>query len=183
MSGGGGSRLERLLALLQQGTTESARLAAARQLGELQRHHPRQLHHLLQRILPYLFSEEWPTRRAAASALESVAAAVAEWRPTHPPEADAAADAAARADAAGAWLCFESFDMARVLAHGAPLLASAGDEFEEPEHAAHGGERPRERLLRQRRQLEEQLGGRVAGRVLRVGLMSMRCPNPDHPAP
>eukprot|EP00966_Prymnesium_polylepis_P108251 2505784-Prymnesium_polylepis.1 len=45
--------------------------------------------------------------------------------------------------------------MARVLRHGAPLLASGGQEFE-PEPAP--SERPRERLLRQRRVLQERLG-------------------------
>ena len=41
-----GSRLERLFALLHSGPTEAARLAAARQLGEVQRQHPAELHRL-----------------------------------------------------------------------------------------------------------------------------------------
>ena len=41
------SRLDKLLALLHMGPSEAARAAAARQLGQIQREHPQQLHTLL----------------------------------------------------------------------------------------------------------------------------------------
>jgi len=118
------TRLQKLVALLANGPSEAARLAAARQLGELQRAHPAQLHVLLQHILRHLFASEWPTRRAAAAALQAVAEAADAWSPEQPEEPDEAAEAAARAEAEGAWLSFRSFEMASVLAHGRPLLAS-----------------------------------------------------------
>ena len=52
-------------------------------------------------------------------------------------------------------LSFESFAIDRVLLHGAPLLASGGQEFEANDAA---DDRPHERLLRQRALLQEQLG-------------------------
>ena len=148
------SRLDRLLALLHTGT-EATRTAAARQLGQIQHDHPAQLHTLLQRVLPYLFNGQWETRRAAAIALESIAAAVPAWRPMYTEDTDAKAESMARSDAEGAWLAFDSFDMGAVLRHGAPLLASGGQEFEA---VGDRRDRPRDRLLRQRALLREQLG-------------------------
>ena len=79
--------------------------------------------------------------------MEAIAAAVPAWEPAHPTDADAAAEDEARAEAEGAWLQFESFDMGRVLRDGAPLSKSGG-----------GVEKPRERLLRQRKMLQQRLG-------------------------
>ena len=166
----GQSRLDRLLGLLRTGPSEAARLAAGRQLGVIQREHPEQLHALLQRVLCYLFHEEWETRRAAAHALEEIAEAVTTWQPSHPDAASAEVEAAARDEAAGAWLSFESFAIDRVLLHGAPLLASGGQEFEANDAA---DDRPHERLLRQRALLQEQLGldaiGSAASSACAVG--------------
>ena len=179
MASAGSSRLERLLALLHTGGSEATRAAAARQLGQIQQVHPTQLHTLLRSVLPYLFNEEWQTRRAAAMALEMIAAAVPAWRPAHIDQPDEEAEAAARLEAEGAWLAFGSFDMSRVLKHGTVLLASGGQEFE---LAADARERPRERLLRQRAILQEQLGlggsmGRAMGtdaKEMAVSLVSER---------
>ena len=123
-AGGGATRLDKLLALLSSSnSSEATRAATARQLGQIQREHPQQLHSLLQRVLPLLFHEIWETRRAAALALDEVCSAVPEWCPAHIDVADADAEAAARVDAEGAWLGFRGFDMGVVLRHGAPLLA------------------------------------------------------------
>ena len=99
---GSRSRLDRLLGLLQTGKTEGARLAAAKQIGEVQRQHPQQLHQLLQRVLSYLFSTDWDTRRAASAALEAIAEAVPTWQPNHPSLSDEASEDAARSEAEGA---------------------------------------------------------------------------------
>ena len=47
---GGGSRLDRLLRLLETGSTPAARNEAARQIGELASLHPNQLPNLLRRV-------------------------------------------------------------------------------------------------------------------------------------
>ena len=111
------TRLDKLLQLLQS-ENEAARLAAARQLGGIQKEHPHQLHSLLPRVLRYLFSEEWATRRAAAHALEAIAEAVPPWQPGYAGDSCAVAEETARMQAEGAWLGFATFDMARVLKHG-----------------------------------------------------------------
>ncbi|EOD34139.1 hypothetical protein EMIHUDRAFT_228791 [Emiliania huxleyi CCMP1516] len=121
------TRLQKLVALLANGPSEAARLAAARQLGELQRAHPAQLHVLLQHILRHLFASEWPTRRAAAAALQAVAEAADAWSPEQPEEPDEAAEAAARAEAEGAWLSFRSFEMASALGGQSDELLQEAD--------------------------------------------------------
>ena len=151
----GSSRLDRLFSLLHSGSSESARLAAARAIGDVQRDQPENLHALLQRALRFLYSDELNTQRAAAAALGAIASA-ATWQPSHPASTDAAAEEAARREAEGAWLSFGDFSMEQALRDGAPLLASGGGEFDAAPPAA--GERPRERLLRQRRALQQRLG-------------------------
>jgi len=49
---GGGSRLDRLLRLLETGSSPAARHEAARQIGELASAHPNQLPNLLRRVRP-----------------------------------------------------------------------------------------------------------------------------------
>ena len=91
--------------------------------------------------------------------MEAIAAAVPAWEPEPPTAPDQAAEDEARAEAEGAWLQFESFDMGRVLRDGAPLSKSGGAEFDEEPAASGGGvEKPRERLLRQRKMLQQRLG-------------------------
>ena len=50
---GGGSRLDRLLRLIEAGSTPAARNEAARQIGEIASHHPNQLPNLLRRVRPH----------------------------------------------------------------------------------------------------------------------------------
>ena len=90
--------------------------------------------------------------------MEAIAAAVPAWAPEHPIKAEPEAEAEARAEAEGAWLRFDSFDMGRVLRDGAPLRKSDGGEFDEERAAGGGVEKPRERLLRQRKMLQQRLG-------------------------
>lgn len=59
-------RLDRLFVLLEAGTGAATRRAAARQLGEVQKAHPEELHRLLGRLMKYLRSQAWETRIAAA---------------------------------------------------------------------------------------------------------------------
>ena len=74
-------RLDRLFVLLETGSSSVTRRAAARQLGEVQRLHPHELHHLLSRITPYLHSPAWETRIAAGQAVEAVIQNVPQWDP------------------------------------------------------------------------------------------------------
>ncbi|GFG40821.1 hypothetical protein Cfor_08069 [Coptotermes formosanus] len=73
--------LDRLFVLLETGSSSVTRRAAARQLGEVQRLHPHELHHLLSRITTYLHSPAWETRIAAGQAVEAVIQNVPQWDP------------------------------------------------------------------------------------------------------
>lgn len=52
--------------LLEAGTGAATRRAAARQLGEIQKAHPEELHRLLGRLMKHLRSPAWETRVAAS---------------------------------------------------------------------------------------------------------------------
>lgn len=73
------SRLDRLFILLDSGSNESVRLAAAKQLGEVQRVQPDDLHYLVQRIKEYSGKSLWETRVAAGQATRYVLEHVGPW--------------------------------------------------------------------------------------------------------
>ncbi|OAX85216.1 hypothetical protein ACJ72_00409 [Emergomyces africanus] len=66
------SRLDRLVTLLETGSTPLIRNTAAQQLADVQKQHPDELFNLLGRILPYLRSRSWDTRTAAAKAIGGI---------------------------------------------------------------------------------------------------------------
>lgn len=75
------SRLDRLFVLLESGSSNVTRKAAAKQLGEVQRLHPHELHSLLTRIKTYLHSSSWDTRIAGGQAIQAVVENVPIWSP------------------------------------------------------------------------------------------------------
>lgn len=75
------SRLDRLFILLDTGSNESIRLAAARQLGQVQRVQPDDLNYLLQKIKEYSGKSVWETRIAAGQATRHVLEQVELWPP------------------------------------------------------------------------------------------------------
>lgn len=75
------SRLDRLFVLLESGSSTVTRKTAAKQLGEVQRLHPHELHSLLARIKTYLFAASWDTRIAGGQAIQAVVENVPKWDP------------------------------------------------------------------------------------------------------
>jgi len=73
--------LDRLFILLETGTNAVTKRAAAQQLGEAQRLHPHDLHHLLARVSTLLKSPQWDTRVSAAHAVQAILAQVPPWDP------------------------------------------------------------------------------------------------------
>lgn len=73
------SRLDRLFILLDTGSNESIRLAAAKQLGEVQRIQPNELDYLLSRIKDFSNKPVWDTRIAAGHAIRCVLEHVPPW--------------------------------------------------------------------------------------------------------
>src|SRR5256885_8642621 len=75
------SRLDRLVVLLETGSTTLVRTTAAQQLADIQRQHPHELYNLLARVAPYLRNREWECRVAAGKAIGGIADHVPQWNP------------------------------------------------------------------------------------------------------
>ncbi|KAI9328933.1 SNF2 family N-terminal domain-containing protein [Obelidium mucronatum] len=148
------SRLDRLVLLLDTGSTAVVRNTAAQQIGDVQRQHPSELYNLLARVVVHLRSKSWETRTAAALAVAAIASNVSAWEPA-PVFADAGA-APLDADAGDDRLAFAAFDLARVVAHAAPLLASGGAEFDVGGDAA--ALNAKDRVLLQKKLVKQRLG-------------------------
>ncbi|XP_049802115.1 TATA-binding protein-associated factor 172 [Schistocerca nitens] len=156
------SRLDRLFVLLETGSSPVTRRAAARQLGEVQRLHPHELHHLLARIASYLHSSAWETRIAAAQAVEAVISNVPQWDPPAFSKRTVDRDGAAVLARTGR-MTFEKFDMCKVLTNGGHLMASEGKEFDQDEDLSASA--MRERMAKQRQLLNARLGLDVSSRL------------------
>ncbi|KAL0076434.1 hypothetical protein J3Q64DRAFT_1852898 [Phycomyces blakesleeanus] len=142
------TRLDRLVLLLDTGSTAAVRRTAAQQLGEIQKQHPGELYNLLSRVVVHLRSKAWDTRWAAGLALEAIAANVPVWDPKESAEGcDETLEDTHK-------LSFHQFDLASVLTHGKLLLGSAGKEYD----IDFSDMTPQERLELQRRNLRERLG-------------------------
>ncbi|KAJ1345047.1 hypothetical protein BSLG_000562 [Batrachochytrium salamandrivorans] len=160
--------LDRLVLLLDTGSTASVRSTAAKQLGQVQKQHPDDLYHLLSRILVHLRSKSWDTRVAAGEAIHAVALSVSQWDPPSPPPSlpshsassameisSTTTDASvAAADLEELLFGFDSFDILDVLHRGAVLVASSGGEFD----VDLSGMDSKERIAFQKKQLRERLG-------------------------
>lgn len=75
------TRLDRLVVLLETGSTTLVRTTAAQQLSDIQRQHPHELYNLLARVAPYLRNREWECRVAAGKAIGGIADNVTQWDP------------------------------------------------------------------------------------------------------
>lgn len=78
------SRLERLVVLLETGSTPFIRNTAADQLSDLAKGHPEEIISLLGRVYPYLKSPKWETRIAAARAFGGIVDHAELWDPNDP---------------------------------------------------------------------------------------------------
>ncbi|CAL5439643.1 unnamed protein product [Camellia sinensis] len=162
------SRLNRLLTLLDTGSTQATRFTAARQIGDIAKSHPQDLSSLLSKVSQYLRSKNWDTRVAAAHAIGAIAGNV-----KHTTLTELYSCVETKMSEAGisgivedvvAWpnfdskivvsRSFRSFDINKVLEFGA-LLASGGQEYD---IASDNMKNPRERLARQKQNLRRRLG-------------------------
>ncbi|KAH8889388.1 hypothetical protein GQ53DRAFT_226199 [Thozetella sp. PMI_491] len=67
------SRLDRLVTLIETGSTRLIRDTAVNQLADWQKQHPDELFNLLTRVVPYLRHKDWETRTTAAKAIGKIA--------------------------------------------------------------------------------------------------------------
>nr|CAD7594395.1 unnamed protein product [Timema genevievae] len=156
------SRLDRLFVLLETGSSPVTRRAAAQQLGEVQRLHPHELHNLLSRITTYLHSPSWETRIAAGQAVEAVLRHVPQWDPVGSPVKTESYSASVALSQVGR-MNFQKFSMSNVLTNSSHLMGSEGKEFDTEEDVA--GVDIREKMARQRQQLNARLGLDTAARI------------------
>ncbi|KAJ6884168.1 hypothetical protein NC652_031224 [Populus alba x Populus x berolinensis] len=162
------SRLNRLLTLLDTGSTQATRLTAAKQIGDIAKSHPQDLHSLLKKVSQNLHSKNWDTRVAAAHAIGAIAQNVkhaslnelfasVETKMSEIGVSGHVEDLVACPNFHSQIISnglFRSFDMNKVLEFGA-LLASGGQEYD---IANDNSKNPRERLARQKQNLRRRLG-------------------------
>ncbi|KAL9619467.1 MAG: hypothetical protein Q9160_005904 [Pyrenula sp. 1 TL-2023] len=159
------SRLDRLVTLLETGSTQLIRNTAAQQLADVQKQHPDELFNLLGRVLPYLRSKSWDTRIAAAKAIGGVVDNADKFDPNDDDEGIKTEgnglkeeDVEVKKEEPGVesddLLQLDTLDMGSILQHGKKLLGSAGREYE----FSLAGLDAAERLAHQKKSLTARLG-------------------------
>ncbi|KAF8977691.1 TATA-binding protein-associated factor mot1 [Entomortierella lignicola] len=149
-------RLDRLVLLLETGSTAAVRATAAQQLGDIQKQHPSELFNLLSRVLVHLRSKSWDTRIAAGQALEAIVRNVPQWDPSDEQQTKTEEGAERKLVEQSKYdrLSFSNFDISQVLQNGKLLLGSAGKEYDLDLSDLD----PAERLAIQRKNLAANLG-------------------------
>lgn len=138
------------------------RNTAAQQLGDVQKQHPDELFHLLNKVIPFLKSKNWETRSAAAKAIGSIVENAPKFDPnseadsTTKPDSDNVKfengdDAASCPEGR---LQLDTLDINAILTYGKKLLGSGSKEHE----YALAALEPADRLARQKKTLESRLG-------------------------
>ncbi|KAK2767521.1 TATA-binding protein-associated factor mot1 [Arachnomyces sp. PD_36] len=157
------SRLDRLVTLLETGSTPVIRNTAAQQLADVQKQHPDELFNLLGRILPYLRSKSWDTRTAAAKAMGGIVG----YAELFDPNVDDGQSLKRETDdddvpvkkeegklSPDDLLQLDTLDVSSILKYGKQLLGSAGREYE----YSLAGLDPAARLQHQKKTLTARLG-------------------------
>lgn len=177
------SRLDRLFILLDTGSNEAIRVAAAKQLGEVQRVQPSDLHYLLNRIKEYTGRFDWETRVAAGHAIKCILEHVERPPPPIKSEQDYVNQANGQHMSGqlidgiiNTRLIFQTFDLDKIVAMCPSLLSMDTIDSEEQDQpsssrgarAGRAGRKgstvtgsrktSKEQLLRQRQLINKELG-------------------------
>ncbi|KAK7938061.1 uncharacterized protein PG986_014929 [Apiospora aurea] len=130
------SRLDRLVTILETGSTKLIKDTAVNQLADWQKQHPEELFNLLSRVVPYLRHKDWDTRATAAKAIGKII----ENAPDYDPNEDEDSSAAKKEEPSienghvkkeedpavslptDDFFRLESLDVAMILRHGRDLL-------------------------------------------------------------
>ena len=157
-------RLDRLVTLLETGSTQLIRNTAAQQLADVQRNHPDDLFNLLTRVVPYLRSPSWDTRSAAAKAIGGIVEHAEKYDPNATldpvkPESNGSNGAAIKHEdgtppSGPDQLQLATLDVESILTYGKELLGSAGKQYD----FKLAGLNPSERLAHQKKTLTARLG-------------------------
>ncbi|KAE8149633.1 hypothetical protein BDV25DRAFT_124380 [Aspergillus avenaceus] len=170
------SRLDRLVTLLETGSTPLIRNTAAQQLADVQKQHPDELFNLLGRILPYLKSKSWDTRTAAAKAIGLIVTNADVFDPNDedgqelkkPEDDDLDVEIKSEETSSSSsdeLLQLDRLDITSILKYGKRLLGSAGKEYE----YSLASMDPASRLQHQKKTLTSRLG--LAGEYIEEDLI------------
>lgn len=162
------SRLDRLVTLLETGSTQLIRNTAAQQLADVQKNHPDELFNLLTRVVPYLRSPSWDTRTAAAKAIGGIVEHAEKYDPnatlddikkdeTNGSDVDLAVKKEEPDQPTSTnldQLSLATLDVESILTYGKELLGSAGKQYD----FKLAGLNPAQRLAHQKKTLGKRLG-------------------------
>lgn len=164
------SRLDRLVTILETGSTRLIRDTAVNQLADWQKQHPDELFNLLSRVVPYLHHKDWETRSTAAKAIGKIVENAPLYEPNSeddaaPPKKEETADenGAVKKEEDGVTKTpldvneittfdLKSLDVAAALKYGRELLRGGSREF------SLSALEPQARLEHQRKTLPGRLG-------------------------
>ncbi|TAQ87568.1 hypothetical protein B7494_g4096 [Chlorociboria aeruginascens] len=162
------SRLDRLVTLLETGSTQLIRNTAAQQLADVQKAHPEELFNLLTRVVPYLRHKTWDTRIAAAKAVGGIMDNAERYDPngTNAPQDDEQKEengikkeeeeqeATDPIPLAEGQLSLDTLDIVSILRYGKELLRGGGRELDYSLASLD----PAQRLAHQKKSLTGRLG-------------------------
>ncbi|KAG9961139.1 SNF2 family DNA-dependent ATPase domain-containing protein, partial [Aureobasidium melanogenum] len=154
------TRLDRLVVLLDTGSTQLIRNTAAQQLADVQKNHPDELFNLLTRVVPFLRSSSWDTRTAAAKALGGIVEHAPKFDPNEEDVKNENGDVKKEENGSSAPLASEdqlqlaTLDVEAILTNGKELLGSAGRQYD----FKLAGMDPAQRLAHQKKTLTNRLG-------------------------
>ncbi|KAL9052511.1 MAG: hypothetical protein Q9162_005367 [Coniocarpon cinnabarinum] len=142
------ANLDRLVTLLETGSTALIRNTAAQQLADIQKKHPEEVFNLLTRVVPYLRVKgprSWETRTAAAKAVGGIVEHAERFDPNSdesesgsaavkledgPPKKEEDQVKVEVSPPASDQLQLETLDVQSIMENGKPLLASDGKSYD-----------------------------------------------------
>ncbi|KAK3357051.1 hypothetical protein B0T25DRAFT_145515 [Lasiosphaeria hispida] len=164
------SRLDRLVTILETGSTRLIRETAVNQLADWQKQHPEELFNLLSRVVPYLRHKEWETRTTSSKAIGKIIESAALYDPNaadgtgekkeEPPSGNGFVKKEEEKDdflSQEDHFSLETLDISAILRYGRSLLRGGNVDY------ALAALDPQSRLAHQKKTLPGRLG--LLGRV------------------
>ncbi|KAK4192120.1 putative TATA-binding protein-associated factor MOT1 [Podospora australis] len=180
------SRLDRLVTILETGSTRLIRDTAVNQLADWQKHHPEELFNLLSRVVPYLRHKEWETRTTAAKAIGRIIEHAAPYDPnaaeegssTDPTNENGHIKKEESKDTSifdqDEYFNIDALDIGSIIKYGRPLLRGGPVDY------ALAALDPQKRLAHLKKTLNGRLG--LLGHVFDDEEMPVICDNTGSPA-
>ncbi|CDF32085.1 unnamed protein product [Chondrus crispus] len=129
----GATRLDGLLSLLDSGSNAGVRKMAAAQVGDLVAAHPSETRPVLRRVRRLLKSTTWETRIAASHAIAAIAEHAPRFVPALPKLEPVKDEQLKNEPTSMSLVKFDKLDIEKLMAGGAMLFGSSGDEYKSEE--------------------------------------------------